>query len=44
MKPIANEPVKPQPEAEDAGQATIFNSQPSKFERMVDEVLKKHKL
>ena len=41
------EPAKPAttpPAAPDAGQNTILNVPPSKFERLVEEVLKKHKL
>jgi hypothetical protein len=41
-KPKQEEP--PAPEAPDGGQHTIFNTPPSRFERLVDEVLKKHKL
>jgi len=37
-------PEPPAPETPDPGQATIFNTPPSRFERLVDEVLKKHKL
>jgi hypothetical protein len=37
-------PPKAVPDTEDAGQATIFNVPPSAFERLVDDVLKKHKL
>jgi hypothetical protein len=39
------EPAEPpEPEAEEPGQSTIFNVPPSHFERLVDEVLKKHKI
>jgi len=37
-------PATPPPAAPDAGQNTILNVPPSKFERLVEEVLKKHKL
>ena len=37
-------PAIPPPEAPDAGQNTILNVPPSRFERLVDEVLRKHKL
>lgn len=37
-------PELPPPDTPDAGQNTILNVPPSRFERLVEEVLKKHKL
>lgn len=40
----AKKPEPPAEEPAEGGQHTIFNVPPSRFEQLVDEVLKKHKL